>query len=545
MRPQSLFFVLDVWEVLGFISPVLLKLINYITKVQVASFIRGKTVLTLRENEYRTLSAIKKLGGKASVEQLTDETGLPGATVMRAILTLQENEMLSMLEMKQSSARLTEEGRLYLKTGLPERRVIETLRKIGGRGQLAEVVKKAGLDSRFVPIALGWVQRKKWAKLDSKTKGLEIQESAEGDDEKVLKLLGRLDAVSVEGLNEELQEAVRMLRGRKLVEVEEKTRRVVELTEKARKILLEAAKPTAEVTQLTPELIISGRWRRVKLQGYNVEASVANTWPGKKHPYLHFIDEVSQKLVNMGFKEMRGTAVEMSFFNFDALYMPQDHPAREIFGIYLLKSPKYGSLDAYGRALRNVKDTHENGWKTGSSGWGYRYSTKEARRLILRGHGTCLSARTLLSKNLEVPGRYFSMARCYRPEVPDRTHMTEFNQVEGIVLDEELTLRDLLGVLERFAREIAGADDVKFKPDYFPFTEPSVELNAYKKGYGWIEFGGSGIFRPEVTQPLGIKVPVLAWGLGIDRLYMMRANIDDIRHIFLQDLGWIRRKEMV
>jgi phenylalanyl-tRNA synthetase alpha chain len=136
------------------------------------------------------------------------------------------------------------------------------------------------------------------------------------------------------------------------------------------------------------------------------------------------------------------------------------------------------------------------------------------------------------------------MARCYRPEVSDKTHLNEFNQVEGIVIEENLTLRDLLGVLEKFALEIAGADEVKFKPDYFPFTEPSVELSAYKKGYGWIEFGGSGMFRPEVTQPLGIKAPVLAWGLGIDRLFMMKAGIDDIRQIFSHNLNWIRKKEM-
>jgi phenylalanyl-tRNA synthetase alpha chain len=304
-------------------------------------------------------------------------------------------------------------------------------------------------------------------------------------------------------------------------------------------------KVAVEVTQLTPELIISGKWKKAKLQKYNIKAAVANTWPGKKHPYLQFLDEVKQKLVNLGFKEMRGTAVETSFFNFDALYTPQDHPAREIFGIYLVKSPKYGSLNGYGRVLQNVKRTHEDGWKTGSTGWGYKYSMKEAKRLILRGHGTCLSARTLLSRDLEIPGRYFSIARCYRPEVLDKTHLTEFNQVEGIVVDENLTLRDLLGVLEKFAVEIAGADEVKFKPDYFPFTEPSVELSAYKKGYGWIEFGGSGIFRPEVTLPLGIKVPVLAWGLGIDRLFMMKAQMDDIRQIFSQDLDWIRRKGVI
>jgi phenylalanyl-tRNA synthetase alpha chain len=129
--------------------------------------------------------------------------------------------------------------------------------------------------------------------------------------------------------------------------------------------------------------------------------------------------------------------------------------------------------------------------------------------------------------------------------VLDQTHLTEFNQVEGIVVDENLNLRDLLGILMTFATEIAGANRVKMKPDYYPFTEPSVELSAYKEGYGWIEFGGSGIFRPEVTLPLGIKAPVIAWGLGIDRLFMMKAKINDIRCLFSKDLHWLRTKEAI
>jgi phenylalanyl-tRNA synthetase alpha chain len=117
--------------------------------------------------------------------------------------------------------------------------------------------------------------------------------------------------------------------------------------------------------------------------------------------------------------------------------------------------------------------------------------------------------------------------------------------VEGIVVGANLSLRNLLGVLERFAVEIAGADKVRFRPDYFPFTEPSVELQAFKEGFGWLEFGGSGIFRPELTLPLGITVPVLAWGIGVDRLYMMRNGIDDIRMLFTQNLDWIRRRKVL
>jgi phenylalanyl-tRNA synthetase alpha chain len=506
---------------------------------------RGKAMIALRRYEHKTLSAIRKLGGNAAVDQVIAETRLPDAAIMRSILTLQEKKLVRTQEKKEPAVMsLTEEGRTYAKHGLPERRIVSTLRRMGCKGLLREVVAEARLDKQFIPIALGWVQRKEWARLDSKTKILEMpREPTEGNDEKLLKLLARSERTSAEELGPELREAVQVLKGRKLVEVEEKTRRIVELTREGQKLSVRPAKTAAEVTQLTPELIISGKWRRAKLQEYNTEAAVGNKWPGKKHPYTQFLDEVKQKLVNLGFKEMRGTAVETSFFNFDALYTPQDHPAREIFGIYLVKSPKFGRLDAAPRVLENVKRTHEDGWKTGSTGWRYKYSKQEAKRLILRGHGTCLSARTLLNKNLEVPGRYFSIARCYRPEVLDKTHLTEFNQVEGIVVEENLTLRDLLGVLEKFAVEIAGADEVKFKPDYFPFTEPSVELTAYKKGYGWIEFGGSGIFRPEVTMPLGINVPVLALGLGIDRLFMMRAKIGDIRQIFSQDLEWIRKKE--
>jgi phenylalanyl-tRNA synthetase alpha chain len=165
-------------------------------------------------------------------------------------------------------------------------------------------------------------------------------------------------------------------------------------------------------------------------------------------------------------------------------------------------------------------------------------------KLILRSQGTAESVRTLVSKQLQIPGKYFSVARCFRPDQVDRTHLTEFNQVEGIVVGAGLSLRDLLGVLQRFAIDIAGAEEVRFRPDYFPFTEPSIELQAYKKGYGWLEFGGSGIFRPEVTRPLGIKVPVLAWGIGADRLYMMREGIEDIRLLFAQDLDWLRKQRV-
>ena len=499
----------------------------------------------LRANELKILSAVGKLGGIASLEQLTSKGEFSDAAVMRGASILQEKSLLKMHEEKQAMVKLDEEGEIHAEKGLPERRLLNGVLSLDGKASLTQAAEKGGLENQFLEIALAWTQRKKWASYDSKTNILKAEKSpAEENDEKLLRRLRGKEPVAVKDLELNLQSAVLLLKKRKLLTVEDKTRRTFEITESGKRAILGGKKAAERVTQLTPELIITGKWRKAKLQKYNIEAAVARNWPGKKHPYLRFIEEVRAKLVTMGFKEMSGTSVETSFFNFDALYTPQDHPAREIFGIYLVKNPKFGDLSAYKDTVAKVKATHENGGCTGSSGWGYKYSLVEAQRLVLRGHGTCLSARTLLSKDLEIPSKYFSIARCYRPEVLDKTHLSEFNQVEGIVVDEKLTLRDLLGVLEKFALEIAGADKVRFKPDYFPFTEPSVELSAYKEGYGWIEFGGSGIFRPEVTVPLGIKVPVIAWGLGIDRLFMMRAGVDDIRYIFSQDLDWLRRKQV-
>jgi phenylalanyl-tRNA synthetase alpha chain len=508
-------------------------------------------MVNLRAHELKVLSALERLNGKASVEQLISEARLSDAGVMRAALTLQEKGFVKIHAKPETLIKLSDEGKLDAENGLPERRLVKALATLGGEARLDKAVAEAGLEQEFRQIALGWILRKNWAVYDSENNTLRIADYIlhqvavpEGNDEKLLRYLHGKNQASLNALTAELQAAVQILKKRKLLITEDKTRRILEITVAGKQAAKQGKAAAEEVTQLTPELIITGKWRTAKLQKYNIKAPVAKTWPGKKHPYLSFLEEVRAKLVTLGFKEMTGTNVETSFFNFDALYTPQDHPAREEVGIYLVKDPEFGDISAYKTAVANVKATHENGWRTGSTGWRYTFSKQEAKRLILRGHGTCLSARTLLSPNLEIPSRYFSIARCYRPEVMDKTHLSEFNQVEGIVVDEKLTLRDLLGVLEKFALEIASADKVRFKPDYFPFTEPSVELSAYKEGYGWVEFGGSGIFRPEVTLPLGVNVPVIAWGLGIDRLFMMRAGIDDIRCIFSQSLDWLRRKEV-
>ena len=501
----------------------------------------------MRENDIKVLKTLRDAGGKASVEELVTKTGLADSAIARTTLTLLEAKLVNEQTTRTTEVFCTDEGHDYLANGLPERRAANAVREVGGKLSVEEAVQQAGLPPEFISIVTGWIARKGWGRIEktgSETFLSIPKDPPKDTDEEVLERIGQV-SIPMEDLPPNLRQAAERLLKRKILSTKERVKRTLEITHEGVNVSSVSIQgPTEEVSELTSEMIVTGEWERARLRAYNVSSPVPRQNPGKYHPYLRFLRTVKRKLVALGFREATGPLVETAFINDDCLYMPQDHPAREIHDLYYLKHPSKASLDPWKGIVEKVAQTHENGWKTGSTGWGYKYSREEASKLVLRSHGTALSVRSMISKELQIPGKYFAIARCFRPELLDRTHLTEFNQAEGIVLDPSLSLRNLLGVLEMFAREVAGADKVRFKPDYFPFTEPSVELQAYKEGYGWMEFGGSGIFRPEVTEPLGIKVPVIAWGLGIDRLYMMSQQIQDIRQLFTTDLEWIRQQKV-
>lgn len=296
--------------------------------------------------------------------------------------------------------------------------------------------------------------------------------------------------------------------------------------------------PPQDVSPLTPELLKDGAWRRVRFRKYTISLRPPRVSMGRRHPYREFLDLVKRKLVSMGFQEMRGPLVETEFWNMDALFMPQFHPARNIHDVYFVKEPTHATPVAE-PFLSRVAAAHQNGGTTGSTGWRYTYDRERARRLVLRSQGTAVSARTLAAQP-QVPGKYFSIARCFRYDHVDATHASDFFQIEGIVLAHDINFKILLGLLDLFAREVAQAKESKFLPAYFPFTEPSVELHVKHPRLGWIELGGAGLFRPEVTKPLGVDVPVIAWGLGLDRMAMVALGLHDIRDLFSPDLDRIR-----
>ena len=304
-----------------------------------------------------------------------------------------------------------------------------------------------------------------------------------------------------------------------------------------------------EIGTLTAQMLETGSWKGRAFRSYNVKTPPTRLTPGRSNPYSKFLETVKDNLVSLGFEEFDGPLVETEFWNSDALFMPQFHSARDIHDSYSIAAPSSEGGPsgqnhiAQARSIdepwfSNVAAAHENGGKSGSRGWNYAFDREFTRRLVLRSQGTALSAKTLPSA--KIPGKYFGIVRCFRYDRVDATHLPDFYQTEGIVLGENVNLRTLLGMLEIFAREVAGAKEVKYVPGYFPFTEPSVEVHIKHPVLGWFELGGSGIFRPEVTESLGVHVPVAAWGLGIDRMALMALGLNDLRELFTYDIEDVR-----
>lgn len=474
-----------------------------------------KVILVLKEKDKQNISDISKTAK------------LPEAAVMRAVAWLQEKQLCTVKEENTEKLELDEEGVNYATNGLPERLILREISK--EKKTLKKLSEKIGEDK--VKIGLVWLRKLNLGMIVSG----EIQITPDGkkyleeetEHEKILSLIKHGKKIPAE-MNESLETLKK--RG-KIIKVIEKTERTIELTGKAFDV--KDLKIEEEISSITAEMIKNKSWKQKKIRVYDVKAPVPIAIPGKKQVYLEFLDEVREKMIAMGFKEMRGNIIQTEFWNFDCLFHPQTHPTRTERDTYYLKIPKQGNLTD-DELIEKVKKSHEENRK-------YKWDIEKARNLIMRSHTTCLSAKQLFVDK-KYPLRYFSIGRNFRHDVIDATHLPEFHQMEGIVADESLTLRDLLGLLESFAVEIAGTKEIKFKCGYFPYTEPSVELFAKHPSVGWFELGGAGMFRPEMLEPLGVKVPVIAWGLGIERLAMLSLGFKHIKDLYSQDLKFLQEK---
>lgn len=473
--------------------------------------------------------------GFVCLSDIVKETSLSTDTVIWALNLLKDKGLVRIIKDQEIRYVLGVEGQKYLEIGFPEVRLIRKLR---------EDVPIEELNLLYDELSYGipWAIKHKWIKIYTKQGKKFIMLTDIGKSylnktyefEEVLKKINsRLPITNSDiMLINELKN-----RGDIIREKISTTISRIELTPLGHKVLKEL-KLEEEITSLTPDIIVSGKWKYAKFKPYDIDAPIEPLTLGRKHPYREIIDEIREILLGLGFEEVSSPPIELNFWNCDVLFMPSDHPARSIHDIFYIKGLHLDIIQNKD-LLKKVKETHENGWITGSIGWG-SWDQSLALKLILRSQTTAVSARYLSKLSEEdLPKKMFIIDRNYRPDKVDATHLPEFNQCEGIVIAEHVNLRHLMGYMKTIA-EAFNIKDIRFQPAFFPFTEPSIVGYIKHPTLGWIEALPGGIFRPEVTLPLGIKAPVLAWGLGIDRLAMVALNIDDIRLLFSSDLEWLR-----
>lgn len=431
-----------------------------------------------------------KDSGEQDLETVSESCRLNIDTARRAVESLKDKGFVKVEKKSATMYMNSDEFESYLsKNQMPEFEVF----KLAQKG-----LKILDLDPTQKSVGLSWAIKKGLVKIESTNL---VPLKNEKDAQKInSSLLSR-------GLINNDKEIQNELIKRKLIEERVSTTYSLSITPKGRKILEEDGFSTE----------------------FSVNVQTADATIGKTHPLSRAIMKIKEIFLEMGFEEMDGDCIESTFWNFDALFQPQDHPARELADTFYVD--KHFALPDKS-LVRRVKDSHENGWK-------YQWKESEARRGVLRTHTTCLSARALAA--LKAPyKKYFSVGRVFRNEETDFKHLAEFHQVEGIVVWKDATFRDLLGILKEFYRKL-GFDKIRFRPSYFPYTEPSLEIEVYyEPRKEWMELGGAGIFRPEVTKPLTNIYPVLAWGLSLERPLMLSLGLNDIRTFYRNDLTWLK-----
>ncbi len=497
--------------------------------------------MELTKREYDILNACQ---GKerTSFEEIEKTTGYNQSLVYAVAKELEKKGILKIEEEKIKAVVLKQRAEEFINKSFPERLLLNAFEKNeesfeGLRKKFNKEIFQEGLRWGFKKGL--WKKEEEILKL---TQEGEKYRKERMEDERIIEILKKKKEVPVEELKGfDYEKGIKFLKTRNVVDVKERVKRYLSIIDKLGLKSGYRVKPTREVTRLTPELISTGKWRDVVFKKYDVKIPGEEVFPGKVHPLRKIIDETRKIFLEMGFKEIHSGYVETGFWDFDALFQPQDHPAREMQDTFYVKRPEYGKIPDNEWVL-HVKETHENGWKTGSKGWKYNWSEKEARKIILRTHTTATTIR-YLAQHPAPPQKVFTVGKVFRREKITYKHLPEFHQVDGIVIDEEADFASLLGVLKEFYRKM-GFEEIRFRPSFFPYTEPSLEVYVKFKGEEWIELGGAGIFRPEVTLPFGCKVPVLAWGLGLERLAMLRFGIDDIRKLYWADFDWLRRSPL-
>jgi len=482
-------------------------------------------ISTLHQNDRALLAAL--IGKKGiSLQDAAKAASLNPDAVMRSALTLNASNLLLINESRSERLVLTDEGKRFLENQFPEQRVLDAAEKYLPIDKLGEEEKKVGV---------AWASRLGWVKVSEGK--LQIKSKPQKYDiYDALKLISQgktPDKAAVEQL---------VKRGSVALKVDKSfsftlTPAGESVAKEAKELIASGVSGAgAEVNELTHEMLSTGSWKDAKFRKYNLSAPVETVQHGAAHPINAYISRIQQIFLNMGFEEATGNEVESSFWNFDVLFTPQDHPARELHDTFYLKQPGY--VEYPKDVAERVKEVQEKSWK-------YSWNPSIAEQAVLRTHTTPISAKKLseLRAKRSRPAKFFAIGRVYRNEATDFKHLAEFYQVEGIIAWKRANFRHLLGVLSSFYGQLGMK--VRFRPHYFPYTEPSLEVDRWdEERKQWIELAGAGILRPEVSLPLWGAYPVLAWGMSLERPIMAKLNLKDIRTPYQNDLEWLKKTEI-
>jgi phenylalanyl-tRNA synthetase alpha chain len=505
----------------------------------------SKSGSELHPIEKSILRALGKNGRWMSIENLVDSTNQSIDQVRRGIEWLKFKNLVSLNYKNSTIISLGPNGQKAAIEGLPERRLVNAVKE--GRKTAAAIVESGLLNPNEINAAIAAAKRNQWIEFkqvespNNKIIVLNTLADKLTDEEKLLHKLSHwqkninTNNILSSDLAPGERHSFNFLKGRPEYVIErEKKYLEISLSEKGKQLLSNLTLKTDEdqvERQLTSLLITSGKWKDVKFSPLDVVAPVSLKYPGRKHPLTNLIDEVKEIFVGLGFTEIDGPMIQPSFWNFDVLFTPQDHPAREMQDTFYISDVKQTVFAEPGQ-IKKISRIHKKGWK-------YKWNIEDARKTVLRTHTTPVTIK-YLADNKPKSARIFSIGRVFRNEKVSYKHLSEFNQVEGILTDKHVTLRDLMGLQKEFYGML-GISKIKFWPTFFPYTEPSLQSVIYNDALDkWVEMGGMGILRPEVTEPLGIKTPVLAWGVGLERIAMLRFDLNDVRALYDNKLSWLR-----
>ena len=488
--------------------------------------------MELSRTENIVLKCLLELQNKGMAKipetDLMDYCDLSSTEISSAVSWLDFKKLINVERVEYKDYNITQEGRSYLENGLPEENLYEMLRK-NGKVKIREVMELFGTEKGKIALAQLSKFNIKPSSGEISFKPDEVLECALSNRKKVLlKILGNEQPGSTE-LNDVIE-----LQKRGLIDERKRYVRSVSINELG---IDQAVKSgdTDKLERLTPEIIADGTWKGKEFRSYDLNVPVERAQGGSLHPLTYLIREIREIFLEMGFTEMHGNYVEYAGWNMDALFIPQDHPARDMQDTFFLKSGNDIEFN-HPEILPKLKRVHERGIG-GYSGWRYTWKEDKARELLLRTH-TTVNTIKYLYEHPEQPSAVFSIEKVFRHESVDWKHLAELHQIEGAVHSKDANLSSLKWLMRTFYRKL-GFEKLSFIPAYYPYTEPSMDVVVDIDGKE-VELGGSGLFRPEVLKPFGIRDNVIAWGLGLERLAMLYYDLKDIRGIYESDIEWLK-----